>query len=53
MKIAVTPFNIVSIKELSNCGADIFILGNDEYANRLVHSFAPEELRERNVSKYE
>lgn len=44
MKLAVTPFNVISIKELSECGADIFILGNDQYANRLVHSFSTIEM---------
>ena len=46
MKLAVTPFDLVSIKELAQAGAEIFILGNDEHANRLVHSFSVEELTE-------
>jgi len=44
MKIAVTPFNVDSILPLSESGADIFILGNSEYANRLVHSFTISEI---------
>ncbi len=48
MKIAVTPFNVSSIKLLSEHGADIFILGNDEFANRLVHSFSTKEIKEAN-----
>jgi putative protease len=46
MKIAVTPFNISSITELAKAGADIFIAGNEEYANRLVYSFSSIELKE-------
>jgi putative protease len=46
MKLAVTPFNLLSIKELSKLGADIFILGNDDYANRLVSSYSMIELQE-------
>lgn len=46
MKIAVTPFNLLSINELARVGADIFILGNDEFANRLVNSFSMIELQE-------
>ena len=46
MKIAVTPFDLLSIKELSSVGADIFVLGNDEYANRMVTSFSLIEIRE-------
>ena len=46
MKIAVTPFNLLSIKELSSSGADIFILGNEEYANRMVTSFSLIEIKE-------
>ena len=48
MKIAVTPFNVDSINELSDNGADIFILGNSEYANRLVHSFTVSEIMAAN-----
>ena len=44
MKIAVTPFDVLSIKELSKSGADIFIIGNDKYANRLVKSFSNIEI---------
>ena len=46
MKIAVTPFNVGSIQELAAVGTDIFILGNDEYANRLVNSFSLIEIQE-------
>ena len=46
MKLAVTPFNLLSIKELSKLGADIFIMGNDDYANRLVSSYSMIELQE-------
>ena len=45
MKIAVTPFSIQSIPKLMESGADIFIMGNEEYANRLVHSFSTIELQ--------
>ena len=45
LKIAVTPFNVPSIRKLANSGADIFIIGNEEYANRLVHSFSVVEIR--------
>ena len=45
MKLAVTPFSLQSIDELASKGADIFILGNEEYANRLVHSFSKNELK--------
>ncbi|MCK5762100.1 MAG: U32 family peptidase, partial [Candidatus Izimaplasma sp.] len=48
MKIAVTPFNVASISELSKNGADIFIIGNEEYANRLVISFSNSEITEAN-----
>jgi len=48
MKISVTPFNVLSIKELSDKGADVFILGNSEYANRLVYSFSSNETIEAN-----
>lgn len=46
MKLAVTPFTVSSIQPLSESGADIFILGNDKYANRLVKSFTEEEITE-------
>jgi putative protease len=46
MKLAVTPFNLSSIKQLSQSGADVFILGNEDYANRLVNSFSLIELQE-------
>lgn len=40
MDIAVTPFNIESIKNLSALGADTFIIGNEKFSNRLVKSFS-------------
>lgn len=46
MKIAVTPFSVSSIEKLSEKGADIFILGNEKYANRLVNSFSTMEITE-------
>ena len=46
MKIAVTPFSVSSIEKLSKEGADIFILGNEKYANRLVYSFSTIEITE-------
>ncbi len=46
MKIAVTPFNVNSIIKLSENGADIFIIGNDKYANRLVKSYSEAEICE-------
>jgi putative protease len=45
MKFAVTPFSIQSIPRLIDAGAHIFIMGNEEYANRLVHSFSTIELQ--------
>ncbi len=44
MKIAVTPFSVSSIERLAKEGSDIFILGNDKYANRLVYSFSTMEI---------
>jgi putative protease len=46
MKLAVTPFNISSINELAETGADIFILGNNKTANRLVKSFSELEMKD-------
>ena len=46
MKLAVTPFDLTSIQKLSDNGADIFIFGNEQYANRLVYSFSNEEIIE-------
>lgn len=48
MKIAVTPFQVVDIPSLAEKGADIFIIGNDQFANRLVHSFSTIEIAEAN-----
>lgn len=46
MKLAVTPFNIPSIKQLAQKGADIFIIGNNKTANRLVKSYSEMEIKE-------
>lgn len=46
MKLAVTPFSVSSIKKLSDAGADVFIIGNESYANRLVNSFSLIEITE-------
>lgn len=46
MKLAVQPFHLSNIKQLSNQGADVFIIGNDKYANRLVNSFSELEIKE-------
>jgi putative protease len=48
MKFAVTPFNVSSIKPLSKSGADIFIIGNEKFANRLVYSFSTIEITNAN-----
>ncbi len=48
MKLAVTPLNVASIKKLSDYGADIFIIGNKQYANRLGYSFSNMEITEAN-----
>ena len=48
MKLAVTPFTVSSIKQLSDAGADVFIIGNEAYANRLVNSFSLVEITEIN-----
>lgn len=48
MKLAVTPFQVYDIQTLANKGADVFILGNDTYANRLVRSFSDLEIAEAN-----
>lgn len=49
MRLAVTSFNVESIRELSDNGADIFIIGNEQYANRLVYSFSTIEISEANI----
>ena len=46
MKIAVTPFGLDGMEELSSNGADIFLIGNSAFANRLAHSFSTEEIIE-------
>ncbi len=46
MKIAVTPFSVSSIEKLSNAGTDVFIIGNESYANRLVYSFSLVEMQD-------
>ncbi|AIO19516.1 Peptidase family U32 [Candidatus Izimaplasma bacterium HR1] len=48
MKLAVTPFHTNNINKLANKGADVFILGNDKYANRLVTSFSEFEIKQAN-----
>lgn len=48
MKIAVTPFGLEGIKELSSNGADVFLIGNESLANRLAYSFSTEEITEAN-----
>jgi len=48
MELAVTPFNVNSIRELSENGADIFIIGNKQFANRLANSFSLEKIIEAN-----
>lgn len=48
MKIAVTPFTVYSITQLSKAGADVFIIGNEKYSNRLVKSFSVIEIKEAN-----
>lgn len=44
MKFAVTPFSIESINDLCNHGADIFVVGTEEFSNRLAHSFTMDEI---------
>jgi putative protease len=46
MKFAVTPFSVKSIPSLIEAGADIIIMGNEAYANRLVHSYSTLEIKE-------
>lgn len=46
MKFAVSPFSVNSIPSLIEAGADIIIMGNEEYANRLVHSYSTLEIQE-------
>lgn len=46
MKFAVTPYTIKSIPKFVEAGVDIFIMGNEAYANRLVHSYSNLELEE-------
>lgn len=46
MKLAVTPFNVPSIKDLALHGADVFIIGNNKTANRLVKSYSEMEIKE-------
>lgn len=48
MKLAVTPLGVESITSLSNIGADVFLIGNSSFANRLAHSFSIEEIIEAN-----
>ena len=48
MKLAVTPFGLSNIRELSLSGTDIFLIGNESFANRLVYSFSNLEITEAN-----
>ena len=48
MKLAVTPIGIDGIKQLSLNGADIFLIGNSTFGNRLVHSYSVQEILEAN-----
>lgn len=48
MKIAVTPFGVNAIKDLSKAGADIFLIGNGSFANRLAYSFTNSEITQAN-----
>ncbi len=48
MKLAVTPFGVKGIEELSANGADIFLIGNSSYGNRLVYSFSTLEITDAN-----
>lgn len=46
MKLAVTTYSVEQVSTLLQQGADIIIAGNGAYANRLVHSFSIDELRD-------
>ncbi len=48
MKLAVTPFGLNGIKELSSNGTDIFLIGNSSFGNRLVYSFSTLEITDAN-----
>ncbi len=48
MKLTVNPFHVSNIKKLAKNGAEVFILGNEKYANRLVASFSELEIQEAN-----
>ncbi len=48
MKLAVTPYTVENIEELSNSGADIFIIGNHQFANRLANSFSRAKIKKAN-----
>ena len=48
MKLAVTPIGLNGIEELSSNGADVFLIGNSSFANRLVHSFSTLEITDAN-----
>lgn len=45
MKIAVTPHSVNSIEDLAKRGAQIFIIGNDRFANRLTKSYTDQEAK--------
>lgn len=44
MNIVVTLQSITDIERLSEAGTDVFVIGNDEFANRLLSSFSNEEI---------
>ncbi|KFZ27179.1 MAG: Peptidase family U32 [Candidatus Izimaplasma bacterium HR2] len=48
MKIAVTPLGVKGIEGLSANGADIFLIGNSSFGNRLVYSFSTIEITNAN-----
>lgn len=48
MKIAITPIGLSGIEKLSTKGADIFLIGNATFGNRLVYSFSTLEITEAN-----
>jgi putative protease len=45
MKLCVTPFHLDDIEVLINNGADIILLGNEQFANRLNSSFTIDEIQ--------
>lgn len=49
MKLAVTPIGVQGIKALSELGADIFLIGNKSFGNRLSYSFSTQEINDANT----